>query len=186
MSVKQFSQKKAIQRSRGTSFKVLTDRLGCSYRLFISSQGDRYSLKLYDGSLLAGEARCSWQDDGRMVLDDIAIANEASPVLNLLERLQQWLLGAEFERVNYRQRGLGTLLLCNLIEHARKLGASSIRGEVFQADVENNPKLLNWYGRHGFVQSAPQMDQADVLANISLELRSVGQLERLKVADSLS
>lgn len=121
-----------------------------------------------------------------MVLDDIAIANEASPALNLVEQLQQRLWGAEFEPVNYRQRGLGTLLLSNVIEHARKLGAVSLRGEVFQADVENNSRLLSWYESQGFVQSSPQPDQVDVLANITLELRSGGEIKQARVADAIS
>ncbi len=185
MTVKPLSQSKGSRSSQGNFSRILKDRLGSSYQLFVSIQGDRHSLKLYDGSVWIGEARCSWQDDGRMVLDDIAIANEVSPELNLLEHLQQWLWGAEFEPMSYRQRGLGTLLLDNVIEHARKLGASSLRGEVFQADVENHPGLLNWYERHGFIQSMPQPEQIDVLANITLELRSSGPVEREKVADAI-
>lgn len=140
--------------------------------MFIAIRGDRHSLRLYTGQTCIGEARCSWQPDGNMVLDDIAIANEANPALTPLERLQQWFLNAEFEPVNYRQQGLGTALLHSVINHGRKLGASSLRGEVFQADVENNPGLLQWYQRHGFTQAAPRPEQVDVLANITLELRS--------------
>lgn len=186
MSVKQFSPKKAKQRSRGTLVQVWKGRDGESYRLFISIQGDRHSLKLYHRSVCVGEARCSWQGDGRMVLDDIAIANEANPALTPLERLQQWMFAAEFEPVNYRQRGLGTVLLTNVIEHARKLGAAALRGEVFQADVENNLGLLSWYERHGFSQSAPQPGQIDVLANITLDLRSAGQRAKAITADTVS
>ena len=186
MTVKPLSPNKESQSSQGNFSREVKDSRGDAYQLFVSIQGDCHCLKLYDGSVLIGEARCSWQADGQMVLDDIAIANEVSPALTALEYLQKWLLGAEFEPENYRQRGLGTLLLTNVIEHARKLGAVSLRGEVFQADVENNPGLLNWYERHGFNQSAPQPEQMDVLANITLELRLPGQSERVKVADAIS
>ena len=179
MSVTSLSQRIAERRFSGTLSQVLKDRRGTSYRLFISTQGDRYSFKLYDGSLCVGEARCSWQEGGRMVLDDIAIANQVQPRPNPWVRFKQFVWDWEFEPVNYRQRGLGTALLASTVEHARKLGATVLQGEVFQPDVENTPGLLDWYERQGFVQSAPWPGQIDVLANITLELRSESAIARL-------
>jgi len=122
-----------------------------------------------------------------MLLDDIAIANEVDSILlNPIKRLQQWLFDLEFEQINYRQRGLGTALLDSVIGHAQTLGAFSLQGEVFQADLENNPELLNWYERKGFVQSSPRPEQIDVLANITLELRAKGQREGASLADTVS
>jgi len=122
-----------------------------------------------------------------MLLDDIAIANEVDPTLfNPIKRLQQWLFDMEFEQISYRQQGLGTALLGSVIGHAQTLGAFSLQGEVFQADLENTPGLLNWYERKGFVPSSPRPEQIDVLANITLELRARGQWEGASLADAVS
>lgn len=70
----------------------------------------------------------------------------------------------------YRQLGLGSGLLREMIALARDYGAISIRGIVRQADLAERPFLLHWYRRHGFnVESAPSVL---IAAQLSLRLRS--------------
>jgi hypothetical protein len=58
-----------------------------------------------------------------------------------------------------------------LINHVRTKNAQQLYGNVFEQDVQNNPKLLHWYQKHGFeIREIPEGDREDVVANIHLDL----------------
>jgi hypothetical protein len=148
------------------------DRDGHRYTLSILKDDVRLFLRLYDRETLVGEAKCIQESSDRFLLGDIAIANEVIRPLN-----HRWtigfskLLGYQPRLINYRVKGLGSALLTFLIDYARQAGVCHLYGKVMQQDVENNPKLIQWYQKHGFTTRDPAPDDdEDILTWIHLDL----------------
>jgi hypothetical protein len=58
-----------------------------------------------------------------------------------------------------------------LINHAHKSGVQTLYGNVYRQDLENNPKLLHWYQKHGFeVKSLPEGSKPDIAALVCLNV----------------
>jgi hypothetical protein len=150
------------------------DRDGRCYKLSIVEGEALTCLQLHNQEILVGEAKCVRQSGVRLWLGDIAIANEANPLPeNFWQRLLQYIPGYRPRLVNYRGRGLGAILIKALIQYAREQGIRSLQGEVFRQDIENTPRLLDWYQRQGFELRTPDpTDKPDVVAILHMEIRS--------------
>jgi ribosomal protein S18 acetylase RimI-like enzyme len=75
------------------------------------------------------------------------------------------------QSIDYRGRGLGTVLLRSLIAYSQGQGFQDIQGHVFQADLENTPYLLRWYQQQGFqLLAANEHDPPELVASLRMSL----------------
>ncbi len=153
-------------------YPKISDREGHSYDISISESDPLLLFRLYDRQTLVGEAKFVRESTETVLLGDIAIANEV-----ILTPSNYWVAqfrkisGYKPEPINYRGKGLGSALIKFLIHHAHTLGIRHIYGKVAQQDLENNPKLLQWYQDHGFAAELPESkDDPDIIAWIHLNL----------------
>jgi hypothetical protein len=145
------------------------------------------TLQLHHDQWLVGEVKGLPLSATTFWLHDIAIANQVQR-----SRRPEWmkwrLLGRREppQPIDYRGRGLGTLLLRALIAYVQGRGFQDIQGQVFQADVENTPYLLRWYQQQGF-QLLPitESDPPDLVANLRMNLMSA-EAEVLPPSDASS
>ena len=73
--------------------------------------------------------------------------------------------------VNYRRRGLGTLLLKHVIAYAKQKGVRRITGSIVPDDVNTTPYLMGWYQKQGFQITKPTVDELEeALARIVMGL----------------
>ncbi|WOO43117.1 GNAT family N-acetyltransferase [Rubellicoccus peritrichatus] len=57
-----------------------------------------------------------------------------------------------YRHVNFRNRGIGSLLMKAVISEIRKHQISKIYGFIVSKDLKRNPNLLNWYVGWGFAE----------------------------------
>ncbi|MGJ3246309.1 MAG: GNAT family N-acetyltransferase [Elainellaceae cyanobacterium] len=150
----------------------IVDRNDRKYVLSITKQGASLYFKLYNQQILVGEVRGVRESDETLLLADIAIANE---VVAIPERSWIFRLGNRFgylpKPISYRKQGLGSALLKAFLDYASHNGIRHIYGKVMKQDLENNPKLLQWYQRHGFETRSPtSTDEVDILVWIDLNI----------------
>ncbi len=144
---------------------------GKAYPLTHETQDDQVQLHLWDPPTLIGGVKCKRQTGHHWELKDIWIANAVSPPPR--QGIWGWIqerLGYEPRPINYRQQGLGTGLLQALLDWAKAQGVQSIQGTVYQPDIENNPKLLQWYQRQGFQALPPDEAPLDAIAIIHFQV----------------
>jgi hypothetical protein len=156
-------------------YQQILDREGRSYAIAITEDEGLISVKAYDHQTLIGEAKCLRESPETLYLRDIAIANQVvKKTIYLRAKSLKQLLSYSSKTTNYRARGLGSALLNLLINYAAANGVRCLYGRVYQQDLENNPKLLEWYQSHGFELREPHLEeQPDVLALIYLVLCSL-------------
>jgi len=148
------------------------DREGRSYTISISENDLLLSIRLYDLQTVVGEAKCVRESPETLFLKDVAIANNVRLTLfnnraALLRRLPRY----RPKRISYRGKGLGTVLLSCLIDHARVGGVRYLYGKVMRQDLENISKLLQWYQKHGFeIKQPTSEDDPDITAWVHLHL----------------
>ncbi|MGC9524053.1 MAG: GNAT family N-acetyltransferase [Limnospira sp.] len=107
-----------------------------------------------------GDAKCLIESSKVMKLGDIHIKEnvEFSSGYDKWFKLTHW-----FEPTNYQKQGLGTLLLNCVIDYAKSRNIEIIYGDLSPDDLQNNPKLVTWYKKFGFIRKSP--------LSISLDLR---------------
>jgi len=148
------------------------DREGHRYTISISEADLLLSIRLHDLQIVVGEAKCVRELPETLLLKDISIANTVmlSPSTSWAALLSK-LPGYQPKRTSYRGKGLGSVLLSCLIEHARVTGVRYLYGKVMCQDLENMPKLLQWYQKHGFEIKKPTLeDDSDITAWVHLHL----------------
>jgi len=119
----------------------------------------------------AGEAKCFIDYvESKMTLADIVILDELNLLRTFKERIFA-LLGIYPK--TYRRRGLGTILLKQVIEYARKLNLKYIHGSVVEDDIFENPNLLKWYEKNGFTITEPTSEElSHSVARIYMDLQN--------------
>jgi GNAT superfamily N-acetyltransferase len=151
---------------------MVADKEGNQYRLVMEESEQHFKVWILDGNIQVGWATCILHADG-MDLEDIIICEE--PVLfprglwQLVPSLYSRLKGK-----NYRQRGLGTELVKIVIEKACEKDVAYICGYITNQGIADNPKLLEWYRKHGFTVtpvSSPGPGMTDKVAWIQMDLR---------------
>jgi hypothetical protein len=142
------------------------------YRVTVIEQAGGVTLQVYHHQKLVGEGKGLSLSTTTFWLQDIAIANQVPRPLG-----PGWLkacLGGRSEwsqPINYRGRGLGSVLLRCVIAYTRERGFQSVQGQVFRADLENTPYLLQWYRQHGFqVLAVTERDPPDLVARLWMSL----------------
>lgn len=142
------------------------------YRVEVIEWDNGVTLQLYHYQCLVGEGKGIPLSTKIFWLQDIAIANQVN--LPFRPGWISWRPGlgnALPQPINYRGRGLGSILLRQLIAYSRERAFQSIHGQVFRADLENTPYLLQWYRQHGFeILAATDHDSPDLVASLQMSL----------------
>jgi len=146
------------------------DREGHRYTISILEGDLLLSIRLHDLQTIVGEAKCVRESPKTLLLKDISIANTVMLTpSNSWAALLSKLPGYQPKLISYRSKGLGSVLLSCLIEHARVTGVRYLYGKVMRQDLENMPKLLQWYKKHGFEIKQPTLeDDSDITAWVHL------------------
>jgi hypothetical protein len=154
------------------------------YQVKVVEWENGVTLQLYHHQCLVGEVKGVPLSPTTFWLQDIAIANQVNPPIR--PRWVMW--GARLRNelpqpVNYRGRGLGSILLRQLIAYTRERAFQSLQGQVFRADVENTPYLLQWYRQQGFeILAATEHDPPDLVARLRMSLTAT--VEATRASDS--
>lgn len=148
------------------------DRSGRSYILSTQEVESMLFLRLYDSNTFVGEAKCVLESLETLLLGDIWIANDVIPEpTSIWAKFFREISRYQPKAVSYRAVGLGSVLLKALINHARKSGVQILYGNVYRRDLENNPKLLKWYQKHGFEVKPPTLgNKPDIVAVVCLDV----------------
>jgi len=128
---------------------ALQDGTGLSYRLEISQSDSFWFIKVFDGNMRVGYANCTLTNR-ILTLADLHVAMDAPQPRRGVSRFFHWVLNTRRKAVNYRGRGLGAALLRFIIRKAVAHGFTEIEGKLSPHDLAANPKLPEWYRRHGF------------------------------------
>lgn len=147
-----------LSKLRRNESLTLRDRKGRTFTLAASvDEETAYYLKLSHGGWRVGYAYCSF--DGKVMrLNDIVVRDDVVlPPTNFLHAL--WRILFKPRPLQLRGQGLGTAMLRQVVEEAHARGAERIVGLVTPEDRRNNPGLLAWYAKHGFV-ALEQPDKA--------------------------
>jgi GNAT superfamily N-acetyltransferase len=143
---------------------TVADKDGRPYELTVETTGDMLFLRLRHQGEQVGYANCV-RDGDSLCLCDLII--EEPIKAGLLGSLQRKLTG---QPSNYRGRGLGTILLQQVLSTAKETGVKEIHGSIVQDDVDTTPHLLDWYKRYGFrVEKPTEQDARRAIARIQLE-----------------
>ena len=142
------------------------------YQVKVVEWDNGVTLQLYHHQCLVGEGKGIPLSPTTFWLQDIAIANQVNQPIR-----PGWVMwGARLRNelpqpINYRGQGLGSILLRQLIAYTRERAFQNIQGQVFRADVENTPYLLQWYRQHGFdILAATEHDPPDLVARLQMSL----------------
>jgi len=128
---------------------AIQDGTGHSYRLEMSHSDSFWFIKVFDGNVRVGYANCTLTDK-ILTLADLHVATDAPQPRSGFSRLFHRFLSTPRKPVNYRGRGLGTALLRFITQRAVQRGFTQIEGKLSPQDLAANPKLPDWYRRHGF------------------------------------
>ena len=126
----------------------IEDTANRRYRLSTSEHDAFWFIKVYDGKSRIGYANCEVDDFG-LVLKDICISDQAMRPEGWIMRLLRVFTG-QCDPINYRGRGLGSALLRVIIDRAKSHGLHHVTVQMFPLDLGANPRLPDWYRRHGF------------------------------------
>jgi hypothetical protein len=136
---------------------TITDSSGTVYRLHHVEYETLCGWNIFDGEWRVGVANCC--KNGTMLsLGDIKMEAAFVAPTGRFNRWIRKLVGAQLPPKNYRQRGLGSALLKEIIHWAKEHGFTQIEGEISTVDTPHNPKLLEWYARFGFTFTKHQTD----------------------------
>ena len=127
----------------------IVDKAGKLYAYTFTYENWLREWRVFDGRPWIGVASCTLSGT-TMTLADIQLRED------ILRPRAFWarLLRRPPVRINYRGRGLGSALLAMVIDHARKSECRTITGIVAARDLATNPRLVEWYRRHGFIYAA--------------------------------
>jgi hypothetical protein len=154
-----------IEDNHLTEEKQIFDNQGLSYTLDILNTYDQeyspYSLIIHlirdNRDCRVGRANCIINSPEDALLGDIQIFDEV-PFLSPQDKLYH--LSHWNEPTNYQQRGLGTILLKEIINFVKLRQIKKLHGSLTQQDLSKNPKLIQWYQKHGFQIEKPTSDEA--------------------------
>lgn len=132
------------------------------------NEATAYYLRLSHLGWEVGYAYCSF--DGRVMrLNDIHVKDDVTlPPRNLIHAF--WRVIVQPRPLDLRKQGLGTAMLRRVISEANARGAERIVGSVTPDDRKDNPGLLAWYAKHGFVVTEQSVDASGGWLEISLPL----------------
>ena len=157
--------KRYITDKQNRRYEIVRDDYDWGFRIWVH----RY--RAFDHTVV-GWLWCRYLDTDHWQLSDIVLHDPARCRPRGLAKYLPFYSRAFCPR-NYRRRGLGTKLLRAFIGLARMMEVKVITGEVKNQGLIDNPKLLEWYQRHGFkvmMEPDPGCKPTDTLATIRLGL----------------
>lgn len=119
----------------------------------MESAGDAsYVLHAFYRGLSAGYLRALRDENGHMILCDIMVY-ESVP------RFSLWFFGqirlggrlGKLTNRSIRRQGIGTMFLKRFLGHCSETGIREVYGTVMHDGLAQNPGLLRWYEKHGFL-----------------------------------
>lgn len=154
--------------------RTIVDKDNKTYTLDILDNDSAIVIKVYRFNTLIGEVKCFKESPELLYLRDIAIANDATPDFkDIWVTPQKKITRDQLKPINYRGRGLGSTLMSFLIRYAGSHGFQVLYGNVYQQDLENNPKLLHWYQKHGFqLRPVAPGAEPDIISVVHLTIHS--------------
>lgn len=127
------------------------DKHGHKYRLAMVEDEHGIYSQLWDNCYPVGRLNLVFHPPDKWEITDIVVFDEIQEEVGWLQRLALGFTGHKPQKVDYRNRGLGTALLQFVEERARQRQVKCIIGSVTKKDYAAWPELLNWYAKNGFV-----------------------------------
>lgn len=153
-----------IEGNHITEHKQIFDRQGLSYHLEILQSYDQNNrlfsliINLYRDyrNCQVGYTYCMLNPSKDASLKDIEIFAHIPfhTISDQLYRLLNW-----FEPTNYQKRGLGTILLKEVINFAKACQVEKLHGSLTEQDISQNPSLIKWFKKYGFQLEQPTSDE---------------------------
>jgi hypothetical protein len=152
-----------------TETHSIRDRAGRLLRVTAECCGSSLEFRVLDGQTIAARASCV--DMGEyLLLGDIVVDCAAFVPESSVQRFLRRLLRRPPPTADYRRRGIGSALLNLVIARARRHGISRIEGMVVEQGLAENPALLEWYQRSGFVVERDHEPKGLRVATVSRKL----------------
>lgn len=154
-----------IQQKQVTQLKTIWDNQGLRYLLellYSYNNGIPFSLKLNlyrEGrQIQVGSASCFIEYPEVALLGDIKIFNYVAfdNIREKIYHLFHW-----FEPVNYRQRGLGKILLEEIIYFAKFNQVKRVQASLILRDLQQEFHLIEWFKNQGFEIELPTADEVE-------------------------
>lgn len=153
-----------IEDNHVSETKRILDHQGLSYTLKILNSYDQeynqYSvmmnLRRDKRNCQVGQTNCIINLSGDALLGDIQIFDDV-PFLSLQDKIYRLFHGNE--PTNYQKRGLGTILLKEIINFAKSRKTKKLHGSLTEKDLSKNPNLIEWFKQHGFKIEPPTSEE---------------------------
>ena len=126
--------------------KLIKDRYGRVLEFSQERVDELVYFKLEFFKACAAYVNCQIEGDV-LVLADIFVEDQCvvrHP--NLLYRL----FGHKTLEVNFRRQGIGSQLLTTVLAYAKSKGLKRVEARFAASDLDQNPKLQQWYRKRGF------------------------------------
>ena len=129
---------------------AVSDNCGHSYQLPLFENATGWSTKVLDGDTLVGQVQCLKQGEA-LFLADLHVLEAATHPIQGLAQVKAWLGFDTHGRIeSYRNRGLGSALLCFVLGRAGEQGFQRVTGRLAPIDLKENPMLPDWNRHRGF------------------------------------
>ncbi len=128
----------------------LLDRDGRKYWFAWHNEDVRPSLSLSFHGRVVAHVYTEWCPNGLVIVDIV------------------------IDKPGFKRRGLGTVMLKQVVDFAKSKGAKSITGLISKQDADDDPHLLDWYRRRGFTVRAAQEPRwgGEILLDLAAEQES--------------
>ncbi|MGJ8677077.1 MAG: GNAT family N-acetyltransferase [Akkermansiaceae bacterium] len=109
--------------------------------------------KAYYRGEYAGQLVCVPQDSSNLLFSDVKVSDGTQGMLQ-----PPWwkrLIGMKTQFPDFQRKGIGSALTHSMLLRAKAEGISRIYGCIVQKDINQNPRLLLWYEKMGFIICEP-------------------------------
>jgi len=132
-----------------TSDHMIRDRDGVAY-LVHSERGNLWTFDLSLGADVVGYVWCIEQSPV-LQISDLKLYDRVPVPETVIAACWRKVLRRSKPVRNHRNRGLGTAILALLSQLATSAGFLTLEGWISDVDSRDNPVLLEWYRRRGFI-----------------------------------
>ncbi len=133
------------------SVSMITDKKGKHYRLrFLRESRRRLHIRVFNHEQWIGDVKCYFHPHHKMELYDIQLLDHVIPRGKGWRRFVPHRLREKWWAKTYQNLGIGTALLCVVLDYAKQRDVNFVFGYVIPEDVGHNSHLLEWYRGLGF------------------------------------
>ncbi len=126
----------------------LTDKRGGKLRVVWLADDWLWRFRVFDRAKFVAEAKCLLQGSDLKLADLEVFKKARFPFRNWAHWFVRKVIGDW--NSDYRNRGIGSALLCLIIELAKERQVTLLYGDLGPRDLQANPELRYWYRRRGF------------------------------------